>query len=58
MTVFKIIASILFFAAVIASLVRLIVRKKAVFTIGQYKKLDVVVLGLYLLAAASYAIGT
>ena len=58
MTVFKIIAYILFFAAVIASLVRLIVRKKAGFTIGQYKKLDVVVLGLYLLAAASYAIGT
>lgn len=57
MFVFKVIAYILFFAAVIASLVRLIVRKKSVFAIGQYKKLDVVVLGLYLLAAASYAIG-
>lgn len=58
MAVFKTIAYILFFAAVIASLVRLIVRKKAVFTMGQYKKIDVAVLGLYLLAAASYAIGS
>lgn len=53
-TILKSVAIFFFFAAVIASMVRLVLRKKGTLGRQAYRRVDIIVLGLYGLTALFY----